>query len=263
MRVQDNKRKIYSSKKRPHTAYKGTSMKRNIERHQEDKRATMILKRLLEGNCQYAKKSHTLYECLKQKQTPEVSLLTCSDSRVPPDLFNIQCLNHIFTIRNIGNQVINAEGSVKYPILHLDTPLLIILGHTGCGAIKAALSDYRKDDEAIQKEVIGLLKAITLANQTTNVQQINDENRRLAIYAQINVDYQINELMSYCRIKDKILSEQLSIVGMMFDIHGIYGKEESRVHLTNINGKIDVESIRKQKITKEIGEAVEDIFKRL
>jgi len=237
-------------------------MKRNIEDHQEDKRAPVILKRLLDGNRQYAKKSHTLYECLKQKQTPEVALLTCSDSRVPPDLFDIQCLNYIFTTRNIGNQFINSVGSVKYPILHLNTPLLIILGHTGCGAIKAALSDYRKDDDAIQKEIVGLSNAITLANQTTNVQQINDENRRLAIYAQINVDYQINELMSDFRIKNKVLSEQLSIVGMIFDIHGIYGKEESRVYVTNINGKNDVETIRSQNITKEISET-EDIFKRL
>jgi len=237
-------------------------MKRNIEDHQEDKRAPVILKRLLDGNRQYAKKSHTLYECLKQKQTPEVALLTCSDSRVPPDLFDIQCLNYIFTIRNIGNQIINSEGSIKYPILHLNTPLLIILGHTGCGAIKAALSDYQKDDDAIQKEIIGLSNAITLANQTTNVQQINEENRRLAIYAQINVDYQINELMSDFRIKNKVLSEQLTIVGMIFDIHGIYGKEESRVYVTNINGKNDVETIRSQNITKEISET-EDIFKRL
>jgi len=237
-------------------------MKRNIEENQEDKRAPVVLKRLLEGNRQYAKKSHTLYECLKQKQTPEVALLTCSDSRVPPDLFDTQCLNYIFTIRNIGNQVINSEGSVKYPILHLNTPLLIILGHTGCGAIKAALSNYQKDDKAIQKEIIGLLNAITLANQTTNVQEIDDENRRLAIYAQINVDYQINELMSDFRIKNKVLSEQLSIVGMIFDIHGIYGKEESRVYVTNINGKNDVETIRSQKITKEISDT-EDIFKRL
>ncbi len=234
-------------------------MKRNIEDHQE---VPVILKRLLAGNRQYAKKSHTLYECLKQKQTPEVALLTCSDSRVPPDLFDVQCLNYIFTIRNIGNQFINSEGSIKYPILHLNTPLLIILGHTGCGAIKAALSDYQKDDEAIQKEIIGLLNVITLANQTTNVQQIDDENRRLAIYAQINVDYQINEVMSDFKIKNKVLSEELFIVGMIFDIHGIYGKEESRVYVTNVNGKTDVETIRSQKITKELS-GTADIFKRL
>src|SRR5262249_30186505 len=54
---------------------------------------------------------------------------------------------------NIGNQVANAEGSVEYGVHHLHTPVLLILGHTGCGAVKAAMGDYSKESDAIRREL--------------------------------------------------------------------------------------------------------------
>jgi carbonic anhydrase len=222
-----------------------------------------ILKQLIEGNNDYAEKNHVTFENLKQKQTPKVTLVTCCDSRVPTDLFNTESLNHIFTVRNIGNQFSNSEGSIKYPILHLKTPLLIILGHTGCGALKASLSDYRIEDEAMQREVIGLVNAINLANETTSVKHIEDENHRLAVYAQINVDYQISRLMADCKIRSKVLSKQLCIVGMVFDIHGMFGNQEARVYITNIDGVTDLTELRRHEIAFGIGGVRDDLFKRI
>jgi carbonic anhydrase len=124
-----------------------------------------ILKQLVEGNVRYVEKHSSEFEQLKLKQTPKATLLTCCDSRVPQNLFDIDGPNEIFAVRNIGNQFRNSEGSIKYPILHLNTPFLIVMGHTGCGAIKASLSDYRGEDDTIQKEVIGLVNSVRIADQ--------------------------------------------------------------------------------------------------
>ncbi len=223
-----------------------------------------VLKQLVEGNIKYVEKHSLEFEQLKLKQTPKVTLLMCCDSRVPQNLFDIDSPNEIFTVRNIGNQFRNSEGSVKYPILHLRTPLLIVMGHTGCGAIKASLSDYREDDDAIQKEVIGLVNSIRLANQTRDMSKIADEDQKLAIYAQVNVDNQISKIVADFNVKAKIQKQELYVVGMVFDIHGVYGEKLAHVYITNINGKTDIETMKKHDIAVEMGMGLVNLkFKRL
>ncbi len=223
-----------------------------------------ILKHLVEGNIKYVEKHSSEFEQLKLKQSPKVALLTCCDSRVPQNLFDSDSPNEIFTVRNIGNQFRNSEGSVKYTILHLNTPLLIVLGHTGCGAIKAVLSDYREDDDAIQREVIGLVNSIRIANQTRDMSKITDETLKLATYAQFNVDHQISKIMAEYTVKAKIQKQELYVVGMVFDIHGVYGDEPAHVYITNINGATDISEIKKHDLAVEIGMDLRGLaFKRL
>lgn len=78
---------------------------------------------------------------LEKSQHPFVAILSCSDSRVPPEIIFDQGLGDIFEIRNAGNvkddQVI---GSIEYAIVHLGVKLVVIMGHEDCGAVKAALA---------------------------------------------------------------------------------------------------------------------------
>lgn len=223
-----------------------------------------IFKTLVEGNQRFVEKHHNEYDCLKQKQTPKITLLTCGDSRIPFNLFDIDSPNEIFLVRNIGNQFRNSEGSIKYPLLHLHTPLMIVMGHTGCGAIKASLSDYREEDDTIQKEVIGLVNAVRLANQQRDMTKITDENLKQAIYSQVNVDHQINKMISEYNLKKKVENCELFVVGMMFDIHGIYGAMSAHTYITNINGIIDVEKLKKHDLAVEVSLELAGMkFKRL
>ena len=64
--------------------------------------------------------------------------------------------NHVFHIRNIGNQIENNFGSVDYGIHHLKTPILLILGHTDCGAVKASQIDFSKESDEIRQELYPL-----------------------------------------------------------------------------------------------------------
>jgi carbonic anhydrase len=226
--------------------------------------AKTIFKNLIEGNQRYVEKHHHEYEVLKEKQTPKVTLLTCSDSRIPQNLFDIDCPNELFIVRNIGNQFRNSEGSIKYPLLHLHTPVLIVMGHTGCGAIKASVSDYRGEDDTIQKEVVGLVNSIRIADQDRNAQSIKDEGMRLAIYSQTNVDHQVKKIITEFNIKTKVEKGELYVVGMMFDIHGLYGSDSAHAYITNINGITDIEKIKKHDLAVEVSLELSGMkFKRL
>ncbi len=73
-------------------------------------------------------------------QSPPVAILTCSDSRVPPELIFNAGIGEIFVIRVAGNVAFDSSvlGSLDYAVAHLHVPLLVILGHSHCGAVNAS-----------------------------------------------------------------------------------------------------------------------------
>jgi len=80
-------------------------------------------------------------EVLCSGQKPFAVILTCSDSRVAPEIFFDQKLGDIFIIRNAGNIAdMTALGSIEYAIEHLKSKLVVVCGHAKCGAITAACS---------------------------------------------------------------------------------------------------------------------------
>ena len=105
------------------------------------------LQRLIAGNARFQRgesrlpllQKDSLAE-LAQGQHPYATILGCSDSRVPPELIFDTGLGELFVVRVAGN-VLSPEvsGSLQYAGAHLNTPLFVVLGHEGCGAVKAAL----------------------------------------------------------------------------------------------------------------------------
>lgn len=77
---------------------------------------------------------------LAKAQKPFATILGCSDSRVPPELIFDSNFGELFIVRVAGN-VVSPEvmGSLQYAGAHLHTPLFVVLGHQGCGAVQAAL----------------------------------------------------------------------------------------------------------------------------
>jgi len=73
-------------------------------------------------------------------QHPFAVVLTCADSRVPPEVFFDQGIGDLFVIRNAGNLVDEVVlGSIEYAVEHLGAPLVVVVGHTKCGAVTAAV----------------------------------------------------------------------------------------------------------------------------
>lgn len=77
---------------------------------------------------------------LSTGQTPHAIVLSCSDSRVPPEIVFDQKLGEIFTVRTAGEALNdNVVGSIEYAVEHLGSKLIVVMGHSSCGAVKAAL----------------------------------------------------------------------------------------------------------------------------
>jgi carbonic anhydrase len=109
--------------------------------------AQEALARLLEGNARFVRGearfpalAADLRAALAEGQRPYATIVGCSDSRVPPELVFDAGLGDLFIVRLAGN-VVSGEvmGSLQYAGTHLATPLFVVLGHEGCGAVHAAL----------------------------------------------------------------------------------------------------------------------------
>ena len=79
-------------------------------------------------------------ERLSKGQSPHSIVLSCSDSRLPPEAIFDQKLGEIFTVRSAGEALsAPAIASIEYAVAHLGSKLIVVLGHTNCGAVKAAV----------------------------------------------------------------------------------------------------------------------------
>ena len=88
----------------------------------------------------------TQRQALVTTQHPRVAVLSCSDSRVPPELVFDQGLGELFVVRSAGeNADPQAIGSLEYTVEHLGSTVIVVMGHESCGAVKAACSEGKSD----------------------------------------------------------------------------------------------------------------------
>ena len=103
---------------------------------------------LMEGNARYVAGRSACREDSERRrketiggQSPFAAVLACSDSRVPPELIFDRGVGDLFVVRvagNVADEVVT--GSIEYAAAHLGVPLVVVLGHTGCGAVTAVLT---------------------------------------------------------------------------------------------------------------------------
>ena len=128
-----------------------SKVKNSAKETSHDVLASDALLLLKEGNRTFAIKTFPKRPSVDQglassasPQKPHSIILSCSDSRVPPSLIFNQGLGEIFSVRDAGEVPgIAVIGSIEYAIQALGAPLLIVMGHTDCGAIKAGLSAFK------------------------------------------------------------------------------------------------------------------------
>lgn len=120
--------------------------------------AKQVLDKMLKANTEYASASPKPHravtpadrEALAEGQWPKATIVACSDSRVPPELMFRASLGEIFVIRTAGNVTDDPAvlASIEFACANLGTKLVVILGHSKCGAIKAAIT-YKTDPEKV------------------------------------------------------------------------------------------------------------------
>jgi len=190
-----------------------------------------IIRQIIEGNEEFISKNHPDYFLSHSKsQNPFITLLTCSDSRVQTNAILPDSINKIFTIENIGNQILSSEGSVDYGVMHLKTPVLLILGHSDCGAVKAFMQGYETEPKSIKHELDFLKNAnLNLDNNS------GDFNERLMLNSLKNIDYQVNIAIN--KYSEKIKNEELIIMGAFYDFYNELNKGFGKLSILSINGK--------------------------
>jgi carbonic anhydrase len=149
-------------------------------------------------------------------QTPHSTILSCSDSRVPPEIVFDQGPGELFVVRIAGNAAdAGTLGSVEYAVAHLNTKLLVVMGHEGCGAVKTAmlpLADQEKEAANIQ-HVLKLVRPAVEGMPT-----IRDEKARMREAVVSNVRYQVGELLKNPVVSAKVAKGEIEVVGAMYEI---------------------------------------------
>ncbi|MBP7332140.1 MAG: Carbonic anhydrase [Firmicutes bacterium ADurb.Bin373] len=150
-------------------------------------------------------------ELVSKGQKPFAIIITCSDSRVPPELIFDQALGDLFVIRTAGNVVDPiAVGSAEYAVEHLGAPLLVVMGHEKCGAVQATVDGG---------EAPGSIAAI-VAKIAPSVQKARDAGAAgNDLYEECcleNIKATISEIMESHIVKHFIKDGKLTVMGAKY-----------------------------------------------
>jgi carbonic anhydrase len=145
-------------------------------------------RRFVDGHMQHPDQDPDHRLRVSQGQEPFAVILTCSDSRLPPEVLFDQGLGDLFVVRVAGNIVDAAVlGSVEYAVDHLGTPLVMVIGHQRCGAVEATLESIQHHSPP-HGSVAALVTAITPAVATAEQRPGNLLNNTVRANAQMSRD---------------------------------------------------------------------------
>lgn len=200
---------------------------------------------VVKSNDFYVKsKGDAFFKSIANGQHPRATVVGCCDSRFQAGVIDSTPENDLFVIRNVGNQFMTNEGSIAYGVMHLNTPLLLIVGHTRCGAIKAAMSDYTGEDAALRREVdslaLSVRKAVLKGSDTEQWAQavVSNTNQQVAY--------------SVSKFKHEVESGKLTVIGLVYDLANDFSKGAGRLHITSVNGETNPEKLKEISLIKAV-----------
>ena len=182
-------------------------------------------------------------------QRPPVVSVCCSDSRVSQEgMWAVDRPGFLFTAGNIGNRVssvVDGErvlaGSVAYPLGHTATDVLAVVGHTGCGAVGAALAAVRAsavpDEPGVRADVEELAPIVE-----AGLAAIDGDDGTGASLRNRLVEYNVHEQVAIARGTET--AADADVYGFVYDFHGAYGDRDGAVYLVNANGERDPDALR-------------------
>ena len=184
----------------------------------EDATPDQVLEELIEGNKRFIEnrpetpnQNYVRLQEVAQEQKPLVSIMSCSDSRVPLAVVFDRGIGDLFVVRDAGNIATPEEiGSLEYGAAVLGTPLLMVLGHEKCGAVKAAMEN---------KPLPGQIGSIVAAIQPAiNRDKQNDSEEFYIETIKNNVKLQIEKLNSSPLLHDLVEQGKLMMVGAYYSL---------------------------------------------
>ena len=184
----------------------------------EIKDADNALQQLKDGNDRFVNDKSELINVTKERrdqlkdgQNPYAVVVSCSDSRVTPNIVFNAGLGEIFDIRLAGNVVDDdALGSIEYGVAHANAPLIVVMGHESCGAVTAAYNKYTKGT-AVEGNIEEIVEEI---EPSINKDKTLDD----AIHT--NVTNVANEIKNDQIIKKLIDSGKVKVVEAYYSLDG-------------------------------------------
>jgi carbonic anhydrase len=210
------------------------------------------LTELLERNDRHADSlPDDYFDDVQSSQEPAVVSVCCSDSRVSQEgMWSVDDPGWLFTVGNIGNQAWDSHdgervpsGDLLYPIQYTDTNIAAVVGHTGCGAVTAALESVRseKPDElapGIEARIDPLRPVIESGLNDDRISEENDSS----LVNQL-VEYNVDRQVEFLRAAPAV-PETVTVLGFVYDFQEVYGEVDGRCYLVNHDGRTELEQLR-------------------
>jgi carbonic anhydrase len=220
-------------------------------------KARTFMAEVLKANETFMKQGRAFFTPFAEAETPRATVLTCSDSRVQAAAWDSSPDNDGYTVRNLGNQLATSLGSVQYGIDRLHTPVLLIIGHTGCAAIESVLDKKGKGKGPIADE----LSKLVLPERHRHGRE-GEEWSTLTKAVVANVDAQVADAVAH--FAPSVQSGELTVVGAVYDFQNELDDGYGRLRLVNVNSNIDpsrveafqaaVKASDKSKMTPSLGQ---------
>ncbi|KAF2333821.1 carbonic anhydrase [Flavobacterium daemonense] len=181
------------------------------------------VEQLLEGNQRFIDEKpihpHQNRDAVKANengQKPFAVVVTCSDSRVSPEIAFDQGVGDLFVIRNAGNLITNIDmGSIEYAVEHLDSKLIVVLGHTECGAIKAYIEDKNGSYKNHFNHIDDIVETISMENEEIEAAKKIPKEKNYLGAIDANIKHSIKLIEDNPIVKE----HKVKVVAMRYDVH--------------------------------------------
>jgi len=191
--------------------------------------AQEALARLKAGNRRFAagtqshdsRLTHARRVEIESQQQPFAIILGCSDSRVPAELVFDQGLGDLFVIRVAGNIVAPSQvGSIEFAAEQYGSRLVVVLGHSQCGAVLATLDDLRHPNDSHSKNLRSIVDRVRPTVEKLLVGEIeNDEDALVHRAVRANVANSVNQLRNGSEILERLIRDEgLRVVGSEYSL---------------------------------------------
>ena len=178
---------------------------------------------LIEGNERFknnVQREHDMLsvrDVIKDKQHPFASVLGCSDSRTTVELIFDQNLGDIFSVRLAGNIAsIKAIGSLEFSCKYLGSKLVVVMGHSNCGAIKAACDHYKGGNIG---EIIELIDPAVLLEKTITDKRDSSNDAFVERVCCHNVEVQMERIIKRSPLLTEMIEKkEIGLVGAVYNL---------------------------------------------
>ena len=179
-------------------------------------KARDALRRLQEGNKRFVAEGAGRDHAIVTEQNPFAIILGCSDARVPVEILFDQSLGELFVIRVAGNVVAPSQiGSVEFAASRFGTRLVVVLGHSQCGAIQATLEQLQQPFESQSRNLRSIVNRVRPSVAPLMQTELRDDLDKLKRHAvRANVLASVDHLRTGSEILEQLIQEDgLAVVG--------------------------------------------------